>query len=103
MEEEKEEWEREGAWRRMAEGKSFCKTAFEEHPGPIYTNILEPNLSLCGEEKQKTRERSPVRGLSSVSGALVESSCGNIDRAPSSAGLSAETMFRAIISLKQGF
>ena len=94
MEEEKEEWEREGAGRRMAEGKSFCKTAFEEHPGPIYTNILEPNLSLCGEEKQKTRERSPVRGLSSVSGALVESSCGN---------MSAETVFRAIISLKQGF
>ena len=50
-----------GAERRMAEGKSFCKTAFEEQPGPIYTNISELNLSLCGEEKQKTRERSPVR------------------------------------------
>lgn len=41
--------------------KMFCNTAFKEHTGSIYTNVLE--LHFC-EQKLKMRERSQVMGLS---------------------------------------
>ena len=101
------------AEKKMAEGKPFCRTDFKEHPGPIYTNILALNLSVWrGEaenERKKPHERAELFRWTSggvISGgvmSLLEGTCRNIDRPPRSARLSAETMFREIVSLKQGF
>ena len=44
------------AEKRIAEGKTFCRTVFKEHPEPIYTNILALNLSVWRGEAENERK-----------------------------------------------